>query len=69
VKYGARNNILLTVRSIKLGDVMSLVKSDVSFPTEMDSVLTSESVEALELAICDKVQLVIKAVHVMTVKE
>ena len=69
MKYGARNNIRGKVKSVKKGDVMSLVKFDVIGPAEMASVLTSESVDALNLKIGDEVQLVVKAVHVLPVKE
>ena len=69
MKYGARNKISAKVKSIKSGDVMSLVKFDVNLPTEMGSVLTTESVEHLDLKIGDEVQLVIKAIHVLPVKE
>jgi molybdate transport system regulatory protein len=69
MKYGARNKVTGKVKSIKLGDVMSLVKFDVSGPAEMASVLTSESVAHLDLKEGDQVQLVIKAIHVLPVKE
>jgi molybdate transport system regulatory protein len=69
MKYGARNNINAKVTSIKKGDVMSLVKFDVILPAEMASVLTTESVEHLQLKIGDQVALVIKAVHVLPVKD
>ncbi len=69
MKYGARNNIIATVKSVKKGDVMSLVKYDVTQPAEMASVLTTESAEDLDLKPGDKVQLVIKAIHVLPVKE
>lgn len=69
MKYGARNKITARVKSIKSGDVMSLVKFDVNVPTEMGSVLTTESVEHLNLKVGDEVQLVIKAIHVLPVKE
>ena len=69
MKYGARNKISAKVKSIKSGDVMSLVKFDVTVPTEMGSVLTTESVEHLDLKVGDEVQLVIKAIHVLPVKE
>ncbi|UCD75602.1 MAG: TOBE domain-containing protein [Phycisphaerales bacterium] len=68
VKHGARNKVTGTVRSIKSGDVMSLVKFDVTEPGVMSSVLTTESVEALDLKVGDEVQLVIKAIHVLPVK-
>jgi molybdate transport system regulatory protein len=69
MKYGARNKITATVKSIKTGDVMSLVKFDVHVPAEMASVLTTESVEQLHLKVGDEVQLIVKAVHVLPVKE
>ena len=69
MKYGARNKITAKVKSIKKGDIVSLVKFDVVMPTEMASVLTCESVEHLNLNIGDEVQLVVKAIHVLPVKE
>jgi molybdate transport system regulatory protein len=69
MKYGARNKIVATVRSVKRGDIMSLVKYDVNQPAEMASVLTTESVDDLNLKPGDQVQLVIKAIHVLPVKE
>ena len=69
MKYGARNKITAKVKSVKTGDVMSLVKFDVTLPAEMGSVLTTESVEHLDLKVGDEVQLVIKAVNVLPVKE
>ena len=69
MKYGARNRIKGKVKSIKTGDIMSLVKFDITVPMEMSSVLTSESVEHLDLTIGDEVELVVKAIHVLPVKE
>jgi len=68
MKYGARNQIVATVKSVKSGDVMSLVKFDVAVPCEMASVLTTESVEHLGLKPGDQVTLVVKAVNVLPVK-
>ncbi len=68
MKYGARNKITATVKSVKKGDVMSLVKFEVSDPHEMASVLTTESVGDLKLKKGDAVELVIKAIHVLPVK-
>lgn len=48
---------------------MSLVKFDVTTPAQMASVLTTESVQDLDLQVGDTVQLVIKAIHVLPVKE
>ena len=69
MKYGTRNNITATVKAVKKGDIMSLVKYDITQPTEMASVLTTESAEDLELKPGDKVQLIIKAIHVLPAKE
>jgi molybdopterin-binding protein len=68
MEYGARNKITAKVKSIKKGDVMALVKYKVTKSSEMASVLTTESVESLDLKIGDEVQLIIKAVHVLPVK-
>lgn len=69
MKYGAQNKIAAKVASVKTGDIMSLVKFKVTSPAEMASVLTTESVEALGLKPGDEVQLIIKAIHVLPVKE
>ena len=69
MKYGARNKITAKVKSIKTGDVMSMVKFDVTKATEMASVLTTESVEHLGLKTGDEVELIIKAIHVLPVKQ
>jgi len=68
MKHGARNQISGKVTSIKRGDVMSLIKFSIKTATEMASVITTESVEALDLKVGDEVQLVIKAIHVLPVK-
>ena len=47
---------------------MSLIKFSIKTVTEMASVITTESVEALDLKVGDEVQLVIKAIHVLPVK-
>lgn len=68
MKYGARNEVVASVKSIKTGDVMSLVKFEVTGPCEMASVITTESAEHLRLRPGDEVKLVIKAIHVLPVK-
>ena len=57
------------VKSVKKGDIMSLVKFTVTQPHEMASVLTTESVKDLKLKAGDQVELIIKAIHVLPVKE
>jgi molybdopterin-binding protein len=69
MEFGARNKIRGKVTSIKKGDIMSLIKFTVTDPHEMASVLTTESVDNLNLKQGDTVELLIKAIHVLPVKE
>jgi molybdate transport system regulatory protein len=69
MKYGARNDLKAIVKSVKKGDIMSIVKLDLTELAEMASVLTTESVDSLGLKPGDKVELIIKAIHVLPVKE
>lgn len=48
---------------------MALAKFDVTVPTKLASVLTTESVKEMGLKVGDTVHLVIKAIHVLPVKE
>lgn len=68
MKYGARNAVAGEVKSIEKGDIMSLIKFDVA-PCEMASVVTTESLEELDLKPGDKVKLIVKAINVLPVKE
>lgn len=68
MNYGARNKIKATVSNVKTGDIMSLVKFQVAGPADMASVLTTESLEELNLKPGDQVELIIKAIHVLPVK-
>lgn len=55
MRYGARNKVVATVKSVKKGDIMSLVKFDVAAPHEMASVLTTESLDELDLKTGDTI--------------
>jgi molybdopterin-binding protein len=68
MKYGARNQLKGKVTSIQLGEIMSLIKFEVTAPSEMASVITTESVNDLGLKVGDQVQLIVKAIHVLPVK-
>jgi molybdate transport system regulatory protein len=68
MEFGARNKIPGKVKSIKKGDIMSLVKFTVTDPHEMASVLTTESLENLGVKTGDQVELIIKAIHVLPAK-
>ena len=69
MKTGARNSIRAKVTSIKSDEIMSLVKFEVTGPHEMASVLTTESVKDMNLKVGDQLTLVVKAIHVLPVKE
>ena len=69
MKYGARNAITATVKAVNKGDIMSMVKFDITSPAEAASVLTTESLEHLDLKPGDTVTLVVKAIHVLPVKD
>ena len=68
MRVGAQNQLVGKVVSVKRGDVMSLVKFEVTMPAQMASVITTESVDDLDLKVGDQVQLMVKAVHVLPVK-
>jgi molybdate transport system regulatory protein len=69
MKYGARNQIRAKVTDVKRGDVMSLVKFEVAVPATMASVITTESLDDLAMKPGDTVRLVIKAIHVLPVRD
>ena len=69
MKHGARNRIVGKVVSVKSDKIMSLVKFKVKGPVEMASVLTTESLKDMKLRKGDRVLLVVKAIHVLPVKE
>lgn len=69
MKYGTRNKIKAKVTSVKKGDVMALVKFRSLEPADMASVITTESVEELDLKPGDEIQVIIKAIHVIPVKD
>lgn len=69
MKYGARNQIEAKVTRLKKGDVMSQVGLTLEGPAALSSVLTTESLEELGLEVGDKVKVVVKAIHVLLIKE
>jgi molybdopterin-binding protein len=68
MKPGARNCFQAKVTSIKSDEIMSLVKFEVVAPSEMASVLTTESVQDMKLKVGDQLMLIVKAIHVLPVK-
>ncbi len=69
MKYGARNQIMGEVTSIKERTVMCEVKLKVLTCDSMESVMTLNSLQELGLKNGDKVRIVVKAVNVLLVKE
>jgi molybdate transport system regulatory protein len=68
MKVGARNRIIGEVKSISKGEVMCLVKLAIPEPSNMASVMTLESLEEMQLKKGDRVEVIVKAVHVLLVK-
>lgn len=69
MKYGAKNQLMGTVRSIKRGTVMSQVNLDIAGKSSMSSVMTVEALDDLGIKDGDQVRVIVKAVHVLLVKE
>jgi molybdopterin-binding protein len=69
MKYGARNQLVGKVRSIKKGGLMCEVDLDIPVKSSMSSVMTLGSLKELGLKKGDKVRVVVKAVNVLLVKE
>lgn len=68
MKFGARNQIVGTVTEIKKGDLMGQVKLDIP-ASKMASVMTADSLDDMGLKKGDKVQVIVKAIHVLLVKD
>lgn len=68
MKIGARNKIIGKVTKVKKGAVMAQVELEVPAST-MSSVLTMDSLEELDLREGDRVRVVVKAIHVLLIKE
>lgn len=69
MKHGARNDIVGKVTNIVEGTLMAQAKVKVSGEFEMSSVMTKESLADLALEPGDEVRVVVKAIHVLLVKD
>jgi molybdopterin-binding protein len=69
MKYGAKNQLIGTVKEIKRGSVMGQVNLKITAEASMSSVLTLESLEDLDIKEGDQLRILVKAVNVMLVKE
>jgi len=68
MKYGARNQLKGKVTRVKKGDVMCQVSLEVPAESVMNSVMTMESMEDLNIKAGDEVKIIVKAINVLLVK-
>ncbi|HMP02510.1 MAG TPA: TOBE domain-containing protein [Gemmatales bacterium] len=69
MQVGARNKLSGEVIEIKRGGVMCQVRVRVAGDAVMESVMTLDSAEEMKLQIGDRVQVTVKAVNVMLIKD
>ena len=69
MKYGAKNQLIGKVTSIKKGAVMSQVNLTISANSSMSSVMTLDSLKDLGIKKGSKVKVLVKAVNVLLVNE
>ncbi len=69
MKVGARNRIVGKVTEVKKGSVMAQVKLEIPAGSRMASVMTAESLDEMGLKPGDQVEVVVKAVNVLLVKD
>jgi molybdopterin-binding protein len=68
MKVGARNKIVGKVTEIKKGSIMCQVKVEIP-ASAMSSVMTLDSLDEMGLKKGDSVQVVVKGVNVLLIKE
>ena len=70
MKHGARNDLVGKVTELNAsGGVMAQAKVTLSGEFTISSVMTKESLEALDISEGDNVRVIVKAVNVLLVKE
>ncbi len=69
MKYGARNQLVGKVTGIKKGSLMCQVSLKIPADSVMSSVMTLDSLKDLGLKKGDKVRVIVKAIHVLLVRE
>jgi molybdate transport system regulatory protein len=69
LKISARNRLKGIVRNVEKGDVVAKVKVEVSAPTTITALISTEAVNDLKIKAGDNVEAVIKATEVMIAKE
>lgn len=68
MKVGARNQLVGRITEVKRGTIMCEVKLEIPAQSRMASVMTIESLDDMGLKPGDTVQVVVKAVNVLLVK-
>lgn len=69
MKYGVRNSLKATVTKVKQGDIMSQVECQLTEAGTLASILSTDSVREMGIKEGDKLVLLVKAIHVIPVKE
>lgn len=69
MQVGARNRLVGTVTEIKRGSIMCQVKVEITGGAPMESVMTLDSLVELGIEEGDAVQVAVKAVNVLLIKE
>ncbi len=69
MKVGARNRIVGRVTAIAKGKLMCLVKLEVPARSRMASVMTLESLKELGIRKGDRVEVIVKAVNVLLIRQ
>jgi molybdopterin-binding protein len=69
MKIGARNRLVGEVTEIKRGTIMCQVKVKIAGGAQIESVMTLDSLDELGIKEGDNVQVAVKAVNVMLIKD
>ena len=68
MKVGARNQLVGRITEVKRGSVMCEVKLEIPAQSRMASVMTVESLDDMGVKVGDTVQVIVKAVNVLLLK-
>jgi molybdopterin-binding protein len=69
MKVGARNQLVGRITEVKRGSVMCEVKLEIPAQARMASVMTLESLDDMGVKVGDSVQVIVKAVNVLLLKD
>ncbi|MEM2995597.1 MAG: TOBE domain-containing protein [Candidatus Bathyarchaeia archaeon] len=69
LKISARNRLKGVVKSVEKGDVVTKVKVEITVPTTITALISTEAAEDLNIEVNDQVEAVIKATEVMIAKQ